>query len=339
MAKRKKKDETEEETVVEVKEEKKEVVDLEAFKKEMTQYVDSKVDVNAIKNEVTSYVNNQIDLKVQKSLDDKFYKEVMVEVRRANKRVIRHKNLLIFFSFLFNLLFLVIIGLLIGILYKNNYFDSYIDKLTKNIKKNEVVEKPETKKKEEVIEVVEPTLDELKEKYGMYLDSYSLSSSSIYVEDFYQGKLTDELLNYFALSSVNFEKLEVEEDYNTFGFDTLEKSCSLLFDTSCAKKNFDYNGNKIRYFQKLDSFVTNSLLEKEEKPSITREIIDIKENKDDIVITTLEGVVSDGILYSVQPNKIVDESYGGKSFTEYEEQLNKIVYTFHNKKLVSIQKG
>ena len=170
----------------------------------------------------------------------------------------------------------------------------------------------------------------------MARDFYSAQVKS-YLDQFYSGNLTPELKNYFTLNTLDFSNLSVEDDYNEFDSSVIGEACSELFDNDCSPVNFDYNGNKIRYFEKLDSYITNSLLEKNDS-LIQREILDIKVNKNKVSITTIEGVVVDNQLYSIVPNQFVDEYYGDGLYNYY-DQLNKVVYTFSNQKLVSVEKG
>ena len=281
------------------------------------------------------YVDTQLDQRFEKVFEDRFRKEFVQELDKANKKLIREKNRKIMVKNIFLILFFGIILLLLYLLYTEHYFDQYFGGEKSSSSKGEVVQKTDSKTEE--VEVAEPTLEELVEEYGSYLDPYVLSSSSQYVEDFYQGNLTDEIRNYMALNSISFEELDVEDDYNIFDFKTLESACSKLFDSKCSKKSFDYNGNKVRYFQKLDSFVTNSILARDENP-IRREIVDIQVDGKKVSITTIEGVVVDGGLYSVQPNEWIRD-YQEESLTENQDQLNKMIYTFEKQKLVSIQKG
>ena len=79
------------------------------------------------------------------------------------------------------------------------------------------------------------------------------------------------------------------------------------------------------------------MLERKES-SIQKEIIDIKEDGSSVEITTIEGVIIDNQLYSVYPSAYIDE-YSGEGLLPYQEQLNKMVYVFKDKKLVRVEKG
>lgn len=292
------------------------------------------VDKSAMMKELMAYVDSQLDERLEKVVNDSLRKNVIDEIDKANKRVIRMKNRKILIKNIFLILFFLIICFLVYLLYSNHYFDPYFNHESPSKTISNVSEEPSSKEEEED---PQPTLDELKEQYGSYLDPYILSEKSAYLEDFYQGNLTQELQNYFALNQMDFEKLEVEDDYNLIQDTVIRNTCLNLFDDGCDHVHFDYNGNKIRYFAKLKSFVTNSVLLKEDT-LIQREIIDIAVDHHTVSITTIEGIVVGEQLYSVVPNEFISDYYGEGLFN-YADQLNKVIYTFKNQKLVSIEKG
>ena len=306
--------------------------------------VEDTVNKNEIKKELMAYVDTALEERLEKAIDSKVKKEVIGEVEKNYKRIIREKNHKIFWKNIWLLIFIIIICALVYLIYNTHYYDSYVHKIFPVKDKEEVVEKKDNNKDVEkdndtdkILDVVEePNLDDLKEKYAPYIDSYILSEKSIYIDSFYNGELTTEVKNYISLNSMNFDKLQVEEDYNLIDGTLLNKVCLELFN-NCKKESFDYNGNNARYFNKLDSYVTNSILERETS-LIQRDILDIKEEKDTVTITTIEGVVAGDQLYKVSPNEYVGEYYG-EGFMNYQDSLNKMIYTFKNKKLVSIEKG
>lgn len=292
------------------------------------------VDTDAMKKELMAYVDSQLDERLEKVVSDSLRKNVIEEIDKANKKVIRMKNRKIFIKNIFLILFFLIICFLVYLLYSNHYFDRYFSK-TNDSKTVDAVQEENVTKEEE--EVVLPTLDELKEKYSSYLDLYVLSEKSIYLEDFYQGNLTKELKSYYSLNQIDFDTLDVEDDYNLIQDSMIRNTCMSLFDDGCDFVNFDYNGNKVRYFKRMNSFITNSILEKEDT-LIHREIIDIQEDSKMVSITTIEGIVVGEQLYSIVPNEYISDYYG-EGFLDYADQLNKVIYTFNNKKLVKVERG
>ncbi len=287
------------------------------------------VDTNAIKKEVIDYVDIELDKRIDKFVTEKIKKEFIEEVNKANNRVIREKNKKLFVKNIIILILLCAIAGLIYLLYTENYFDRFFNNNNKTTPQQETV-----KENSGVIEEIAPSLDELKNEYASYIDPYILSDKSIYLEDFYQGNLTDEIKNYLTLNSIDFNNLETEDDYQMIDSKLISDVCSNLFDKKCKNVSFDYNGNKIRYFDKLESYVSNSILEREDT-SIIREITNIETNKNTVTIETIEGLLIDNQISKIFPNEYIGE-YNG-DILSYTDQLNRVRYTFNNKKLVSIE--
>ena len=243
------------------------------------------------------------------------------------------------------IILLLIIGFLIYLLYNNNYFDKFFNK-----ESNVPVEKEESKKEEEKEKIVEekkeeekeeekkkePTLEELKKEYANLLDNYYVTDTSVYLTDFYDGKLTDDMMKYMTLNSFNFSTLEKEEDYNIIKDSTFKTEFLRLFDSDYTSNTFNFDENKVRFVKGIEYYMTSELLVREDN-SIKREIKDIKVDGEKIIITTVEGVVKDNKLYNVITNDEVEE-YKEESLLKYEDKLNKLVYTFKNNKLINLSK-
>ncbi len=278
------------------------------------------VNVEELKEELTNYIDKQ------------FKKGWSEEVDKANKRLIREKNRKIIFRDIIILLLLGVIGYSIYILYDLRFFDKYFqhssttrDVVTED-KKNE-----EEPKKEEV---KEPTLEELVTEYGYLLDNIEINENSEYIDDYYNGKLSNELKNYLALNNVDFSKITEEDDYNIIDEDTLIDAYYELFSDDHTSISFSYNGNKIRYLNKLQYYITDTKLEKISS-NIKREIIDIKVDDNNIVITTIEGLVKDNKLYNIVNEKEV-KNYNKDELKKYEDKLNEVIYTFKDGKLIKL---
>lgn len=282
----------------------------------------------SLKDEIHSYLDSHIKNNIKNYVDETIKKELVEQVEKANKKVIKEKNKKIMWRNIIIILLLGIIGFLVYILYDNNYFARFF------VKEN--VE--EVEKKEIIIDALEqktPTLEELKEKYQYLLKDIKVSEKSSYLEEFYQGDLTKELKNYLALNTLDFSKFEVEEDYNVIEENKIKTAYEKLWTDSFETTNFDYNGHKIRYFNKLKSYITDEVLV-QEGTYITREIIDIQVNNNKVSIKTVEGILQDGELQNVLTKEIV-EDYEGDSIVNYQDQLSTITYVFNNKKLESIE--
>jgi len=276
-----------------------------------------KVDLTSIKEELKDYV----DLQIKKGFNE--------ELEKSNKRLIREKNKKILFKNIVIIILLALVCFLLFLLYKSKYFNKYF--INENTTTNNVVEEVETNKSDEKEEI---SLQTLINQYSYLLDNIYISENSEYISDYYNGKFTNEIKSYIALNNLNKEYMTTEEDYNIFSEDKFKEIYEKLFD-NFENVSFDYNGNKIRYLSMMKSYISNNLINNE-GTNIKKEIIDIKVN-DNIVITTIEGLILDGKLYRVLDNAEI-ENYNNEDLIKYENVLDKVIYTFKDGKLINIEK-
>ncbi len=277
-----------------------------------------KVDLTSIKEELKDYV----DLQIKKGFNE--------ELEKSNKRLIREKNKKILFKNIVIIILLALVCFLLFLLYKSKYFNKYF--INENTTTNNVIEKTETNNKDDTKEEI--SLQTLINQYSYLLDNIYISENSEYISDYYNGKFTNEIKSYIALNNLNKEYMTTEEDYNIFSEDKFKEIYEKLFD-NFENVSFDYNGNKIRYLSMMKSYISNNLINNE-GTNIKKEIIDIKVN-DNIVITTIEGLILDGKLYRVLDNAEI-ENYNNEDLIKYENVLDKVIYTFKDGKLINIEK-
>ena len=294
--------------------------DNKELKEELVEYIDSKIDEKIDLSKINKDVKEYVDLLVKKDLTN--------EVEKANKRLLREKNRKILFKNIIIIILIVVIGFLVYLLYKAHYFDKYF--VNEDAPQVIVDKKEEEVEKDTKINHV-PTFEELESEYGDLIKDIYINENSKYTKDYYSGVLSNEIKNYIALNKLSFDKLSVEEDYNVIDSSDIETEYKKLLNDKFNKATFDYNGNKLRYVTKLDSYMTDSILTKT-KSNIKREIIDIEVDDDIVTITTVEGLVKDGKLYNILTNEVV-KNYKKDSLSKYEDELNKISYVFDNKKL------
>ena len=278
-------------------------------------------EINNIKEELTDYINIQIK------------KNFTEEVEKANKRLIREKNKKIFTRNLIIIILLFIIAFLLYLLYDNHYFDKYFNscKVEEVINSTNNTINNTTEEEQKVVK----TLDELKKEYGYLLDNILINEKSKYITDYYNGNLTNELKNYLTLNKINIAELSIEEECNIIDESEFIKKYNELFTSEYQSISFDYNGTKLKYIKKLESYISDTILT-ESKTNIKREIINIETKDDEVMITTIEGIVKKDKLYNVTTSKEVT-SYKQDSLKNYESKLNKVTYTFKDNKLINIK--
>ena len=288
------------------------------------------LDLTKIKEDLECY----IDLQIKKGLNE--------ELEKTHNKLIREKNRRIFFKNFTILILLCIIGFLVYLLYTNNYFDKYFNKNDNN--KTEVINntnnkenaKEDDKNKEEEIPK-EPTLEELVKEYSYLLDNIFISEESIYLKDYYNGNLTNELKNYLTLNLIDFDNLVLEDDSLIIDSNLMSKAYYLIFDGKNENISFDYNGIKVKYIKALNSYLSDKELVKT-KSNIIREIINIEVENNTVKITTIEGLIKDNKLYNVLTNNEIKKYNKKDNLKNYEDKLNKVIYTFKDEVLDNITK-
>ena len=281
---------------------------------------EEKIDLTDIKDELQVYIDKEIK------------KGFKGEIDKLNRKVINEKNKKIYFRDIIIVLLLLLIVYLLYLMNEVDYFDKYfISNNSRNIVENNNNNKINEEK--EVI-IKEPTLEELKSKYEYLLNHIVISENCNYKDDYYSGNLSTNLKKYITLSNFDFESLVID-DYSIINADDFKIEYNKLFDGEYTNDSFDYNVNKIRYIEKLNSYITNSILIKDIS-NIKREIINIEVNNNDIVITTVEGVVKDNKLYNVVTLNEV-KNYKNDNISNYKDSLNIVKYVFKDNKLIDIE--
>ena len=218
-------------------------------------------------------------------------------INEKTKRILI-RNIIIIVLLASNLFF-------VYLLYDLNYFSKNKKESDTSIiekENNENKESEEEKEKEN-----ENTLEILKEKYSKYLDRINISSKSSYLKDYYSGNLTDELKMYLAFNNVS--NITNDLEYSTVLNSDIEKSYKDVIYGDYPKISFYYNNNKLRYIKQADVFISDSIIEKE-KFDVSREITNIEEDNNLVIITTSEVVnkekyslkyeFKDGLLYNIK---------------------------------------
>ena len=291
-----------------------------------------KVNTEKVKKEVLDFLNTDYKEEINTTITTLVRKEFYDILEKQHKRELRNKNKTILFKNIIILILVVLLGAMIYFSYTKGVFDEY---LNTDHSKKETTEKKETKKEEKKEEPVVPTLDELKEKYGNLLDTFYLNGNNIYLEEFYNKNISEEMKLAYALDNLDFSKFDTEDDYYIIDEELVKTKYKELFNNSLYKAtSFDYNGHKIKYLSKLKSYVTDSIFEKETS-NIIRDIIDVQVNNNTISITTIEGLLIDNVLYNPRTKEVTDEEFSG-NLLDYQNSLETITYVFDNNKLTKI---
>ncbi len=281
------------------------------------------IDLDSLKKELNYYI------------DETIKRSINLELEKSYKRTIRDKNIKIIIKNMVITILLLVIVYLVYILNDYDYFDKFFiednyEKETVKINNKDTTSNNDNEKKE-------PTLDELKKEYAYLLDNIYINEDSIYVDDYYNGKLTDELKNYLSMNMMDINSLSKEENYNLIENDKFKKCYEKKFIGEYANTSFNYNGNIFRYINKLDAYITDEVV-KENKTNIKRIITKIVVSDDNVVITTIEGLVKDNKLYNIINNMEVAK-YSEENMLLNTDKLNRVIYSFNKEgKLIKIDK-
>lgn len=288
--------------------------------------------LDTIKKELIENFNKEIKASLIDEIDEHINKKVSIEIKneleKSNKKLLNYKNRKIIVRDIIIIILLAVIIYLLYLLKNNNYFDKYF--ITNN--NNQIPVQETIKEEKEEIKEIKPSLDDLKEKYSYLLNNIYLNESSTYINNLYDGNLTKEIKQYFIINTIDISN---DDDYNIIDNNVFKNTYNNLFNDSYEPLNFNYNDNLIRYISKLNSYISDKPINKEDT-SIIKEIINIEENDNEIKITTIEGLKQeDKILNILSKEEICNIT----EIKDNQDKLNKLTYIFNkNNKLIDITK-
>lgn len=261
------------------------------------------------KLEMLEYLKNQVNV------------EVSSAVKKAENRLLKHKNIVIFKKNVI-IIFLLLVILGIGFyLYKDNYFDKFFKKNTPTVIPSGSVQSQQSN---------------LIEEYAYLLDNIVLSENSKYLKDFYDGKLTDNIKLYLAMGLIDENDFDSEDEMLVLSEESFLKYYSELFDSNIELVSFDYNNKSVKYLKTQKLYLVDCLnLNKD--TNIKRNILEVTKENEIIKITTVEALVKDGYIYNILDNKKIGKY--NNNLEDYKNKLDIITYVFDSSKLISLSKS
>ena len=249
---------------------------------------------------------------IDKYIKERVEREVASESLKIYKKQLRSKTIISLVKTIIIIILILIIGYGMFYLYKDGYFDN------KDIIINNDVP---------VINVDDEksSIDDLKKEYSFLLDNVIMYDNSNYLKDFYNGNLTNELKEYLAFNLIIKDDINKDNDTIYFKDDVLKESYNKLFDKDIEYVSFNASKVDYKYIKLMNAFVGDGKEEVGNK--ITRDIVDIKVDNDNVVITTIEGLIKDNKLYNILSLNEV-KGYNKGDIFKYESSLNKVIYTF-----------
>ena len=275
-------------------------------------------DLKDVKEELKEYMKEEID------------KEVSNSIKNAEKKLIRHKNLVIIRKNIVIIILLLLIAFGVYYLYKDNYFDKFI-KTEKTVNVN-VIES--TKKIES--ESIESKKELDKDEYIRYINPYKMHETSEYVKYFYTGNLSDEAKLYISLYNLDSDKVVLEDELNYIDEDDLKEVYDDLFMDEFVPKSFKFGEASIKYLENKNMFIVKGTINRD--TNIVKEITDVEEDDETIKIKTIEGIVYKKKLFNIV-DKAEIKKYSNDSLVKYKDRLNIMEYEFDKEsgRLINIE--
>lgn len=283
-----------------------------AKKKETIEIQTPAKELNEVKQEVLDYAKERIDVEIQNS------------IKKLEKKIYKKRTFTLLKRNLFIILLLVIIGYLMYELYHTGYFNQFI--VPVEIEKQMNEEKESTILETPAEDQLTEQKDALIKRHQNAFKNFIISENSSSIADLYNGNLSEDVKITFAMNQFDKTKFTEEEDMLLLNEIDLNALFEELFNTSFEHKTFTFNGESYRYLKSQQMYLVASY--KKEKSNIQREIVDVKEDGDNVIITTVEAIVDKDKVSNILTKKEVAEYKDKKSIISNKEKLNQLVYTF-----------
>ena len=222
---------------------------------------------------------------------------------------------------------IVVLLLLYIYLVYNLYHSNYFDKFFKNSSENKVVESIESTRELQSNEPIESVEEDnnLIDEYKYLLDNIYISEESEYVDNFYGGKIDNKIKLYLAVNYLDLDASN-DEDLSYVDGEDLENAYAELFGEDVDFESFKYNNCNFNYLKKKNMFILDDKISR--TTNIKREIIDVKQDNDEITIITSEGVVINNVVYNIINKKAVSDKYREGDLEKHKDKLNTMQYVF-----------
>ena len=297
-------------------------------------------DINEYKEEIDKYIKERIGIESEKEKDeiDKYIKERIEKESSFNsikfyRRKIRNKNIAVFIEF-------IIIVFILGTLVVENiylYNQGYLGKFYYEKNENKPVNNNDnnSNNKQDKKEEEKARILELINKYSYLIENIHLDTKSEYLTEYYSGNLTNELKEHLAFSLINNSNNSSDESSSYFDAELLKNAYNKLFSSELEYTDFKYDGASYKYIKAKDLFISTAISTTGNK--IVKEIINVEEKDNGVIITTVEAYIKDNKLYNVLSNKEITDYKKDEKISKYVKKLNTVKYVFSNGLLESIK--
>ena len=249
-----------------------------------------KANLSDVRTELVEYIDLKVENSVKKEIENNYKKTI----RRKNRNIII-KNIIIIFL-------LLLIAYLLFVVYKKNH--EYYKPATEIevLSREEMNNNSLIDTNEELIS--EDELSKNINEYGHLVYDILVNEDSVYLEDFYDGKITSDIRNYISFSHLNFDEIN-DDGYGYVLSDSLPTIHNLLFNANYEEGDFNYLDNNVRFIDKIDAYITDDKLI-DISSNINKVITDVNVKDDVVEITTVEGLIDDGRLCNIITKDVID---------------------------------
>lgn len=301
---------------------------IEKYRKEIIEDFEVNYKDNLVKG-LADDVRDSFDSKYKEDIKNDLTEEVKDEVKerivREEQKLSTQKSLKIFRLSIYIIVLIAIIGYVFYRLYITNNLGVI---KCNNSGSNEQVTTEVINNDEEVTTKLVKDLNYYKKLYGNLLDNihitnYELLKSNIKVSDISNA---DKLA--MAYENIGDDNISIEGSLYSFDSSKLKIQYEDLFGIDDYKaENFSVDGLNYIYSSKGDNYIAIS--DNKLSDELVNEIIDIKEDGENIKIKTIVAVIKDGKVFNINDlNKSVSNYSEDIKLSSIGDKLSKVTYTF-----------
>lgn len=284
------------------------------------------------KEEVVSSEEIKISASMDEYIKNKIDDEVESAVSKAEKKLLKVKNIAIIKRDII-IIILIFFYVLLGYnLYNTNYFDKFLSKYIKtdnsvSVSDESSLESESTSKKEEKNELLNK--EKLISKYEPLLDNINFYDLSTNFKDFASGELTDEVKEEIVFNSL--DKNDFDSSAKLISVDAEKvKSIGERYFTSFTLKDFNYNNLKVHYMED-DSLFIFKTSDNKKSELISKKIIDAEESidKKSVKVRTLYYTLEDNKLINPITLKEIKGYKNNDDIVKFKKELPKVTLVFN----------
>lgn len=293
----------------------------EKFKQDIMEEINTKYK-DDICSSIADDVKRSFDHEYKEEIRNQISSEIMVDIKKdiakEQKKINRSKNFKIVRLYIYILLLLGAACYMIYCLYVSDNFD-----LLKN-SGSTTTTLPTTKL---TTKTIVKDFNWYMKKYGNLLDNIKITNYDLVKGNTVIANLSADVRLNMAYQILDSESIKVDGIINTISEEDMIEAYKTLYgsDEGYSATNFNVNDLSYAYSSNNKSFIAISKDTTAIEP-ITNKITDIKEENDEVIISTIVAVIKNDKVYNVEN---LNEPVGDYAdLSNYAASLTKIDYVF-----------